>query len=313
MTTNNRIDTIDQFRGIAIILMALTHFLKGIIWIPSWLKNTMNYGFTAPDLIAPMFIFTIGLTYGLSYHRRLQRDGRWPTQVHFIRRSLALIGLGFLITPEPQNWELFQSLGIAVWITLLVIRFPTWVRLAAGVVLLVGYQLLLSFSPGSISYATVGSGILWSLNRSAMLVLATVLADLFHDQRYGRKACLAGAALALAVGLLATFWIPVSPVWGTSSYVLIGLGGSGILFASYDWLSTRLRLRLVWLSAWGQNPLVLYVLHYYLWVVVFLWPRTPLWYREAPAWQLSLQALAFFGLLTGVAWFLQRRKWFISM
>ena len=313
MNPENRLDTIDQFRGGAVILMALTHFLMGVAWIPSWLKNTNGYGFAPPDLIASMFIFTIGLTYGLSFRRRIQRDGFWPTQVHFIRRSLALIGLGFLITPEPHNWGLFQTLGVAVFVTLLVIRLPGWIRLVAGAALQIGYQLLLDFSRGSIGFETVGSGILWSLSWSAMLILATVLADLFHNPRYGRKACLGGAGLALALGLLVSLWIPVSEVWGTSSYVLIGLGGSAILFICFDWLSTRLRLRLPWLSAWGLNPLVLYVLHYYLWVLVFLMPKTPAWHQQAPVWLIGLQAVAFIGVLTGIAWFLQRRQWFISM
>ena len=313
MKTENRLDTIDQFRGCTIILMALTHFLSWVVWVPFWLKNTKEFGFTPPDLIAAMFIFAIGLTYRLSFNRRLQRDGLWPTQVHFLRRSLALIGLGFLITPEPHNWGLFQTLGVAVFVTLLVIRLPGWVRLVAGAALQIGYQLLLDFSRGSIGFETVGSGILWSLSWSAMLILATVLADLFHEPRYGRKACLGGACLALTLGFLVSFWIPVSEVWGTSSYVLIGLGGSGILFVCFDWLSTRLRLCLPWLSAWGRNPLVLYVLHYYLWILVFLMPRVPVWHHQAPVWQVSLQAVIFISVLSGVALFLQRRRWIVSM
>jgi len=313
MQPENRLDTIDQFRGCAIILMALTHFLSRVVWIPAWLKNTKEFGFTPPDLIAAMFIFAIGLTYGLSFNRRLQRDGNWPTCVHFLRRSLALIGLGFLITPEETHWGLFQMLGVAVFIALLVIRFPIWVRLIAGAALQIGYQLVLDTARGSIGYQSIGNGVLWSLSWSAMLILATVLADLFHNPRYGRRACLWGAGLALALGILLSFWIPVSLTWGTSSYVLIGLGGSGILFVGFDWLSTRLRLRLPWLSAWGQNPLVLYVLHYYLWILVFLLPRVPAWHRQAPVWQVGLQAVIFIGVLSGVALFLQRRQWIVSM
>jgi len=82
-------------------------------------------------------------------------------------------------------------------VTLLIIRLPGWVRLVAGAALQIGYQLLLDFSRGSIGYETVGSGILWSLSWSAMLILATVLADLFHEPRYGRKACLEEPALRL--------------------------------------------------------------------------------------------------------------------
>jgi len=61
MKTENRLDTIDQFRGCTIILMALTHFLSWVVWVPFWLKNTKEFGFTPPDLIAAMFIFAIGV------------------------------------------------------------------------------------------------------------------------------------------------------------------------------------------------------------------------------------------------------------
>lgn len=309
----NRLDTIDQFRGCAIVLMALTHFLSQVVWTPSWLKNTKGFGFTPPDLIAPMFIFAIGLTYRLSFNRRSEREGNWPTYIHFLRRSLALIGLGFLITPEQTHWGLFQMLGAAVFVTLLVIRFPIWARLAIGAALQIGYQILLDNLRGYIGYQSIGSGFLWSLSWSAMLILATVLADLYRSPHYGQRICLGAAGLALVLGILLSFWIPVSMVWGTSSYVLIGGGGSGILFVCFNWLSTRLRLRLPWLSAWGQNPLVLYVLHYYLWIVAFLLPRVPAWHLEAPVWQIGLQAVAFIGVLSGVALFLQRRRWIISM
>src|SRR5512136_285651 len=81
-----RLEAIDQFRGFAILLMVLADYLSKPESVPAWLKHAHDVGFTIIDLIAPLFIFAIGLTYGMSFHRRLSRNGGWQTAVDFIRR-----------------------------------------------------------------------------------------------------------------------------------------------------------------------------------------------------------------------------------
>ncbi len=51
---------------------------------------------TFADLGTPVFVFAIGLTYGLSFQRRLKEYGFQVTLSHFFRRYLAFIGLGSL-------------------------------------------------------------------------------------------------------------------------------------------------------------------------------------------------------------------------
>ena len=99
----------------------------------------------------------------------------------------------------------------------------------------------------------------------------------------------------------------------SASYVLISLGASGMLFAGFHLLTERLRVRLPMLIAWGKNPLVMYVLHYWIWVIVFLMPQTSGWHSEAPVWLIVLQASGFVGVLSLVAWFLDRRGWIFSL
>jgi len=69
-TSQNRILAIDQFRGFAILLMILADYLNNINSIPAWLKHAPDVGYTIIDLVAPLFIFAIGLTYGMSFRRR---------------------------------------------------------------------------------------------------------------------------------------------------------------------------------------------------------------------------------------------------
>ncbi len=93
---NQRIKTIDQFRGFAIICMVLINYGMDIQTLPSWLKHSPDIGMTFADLGTPVFVFAIGLTYGLSFQRRLKEYGFQVTLSHFFRRYLAFIGLGSL-------------------------------------------------------------------------------------------------------------------------------------------------------------------------------------------------------------------------
>ena len=151
--TQNRIEAIDQYRGIAIILMVIANYLFDVTTIPGWLKHAPDIGLTVIDLIAPFFIFAIGLTYRASYRARLQRDGFGRTWGHFLRRWLALIGIGAIISAgevlvgknaSPISWGVLQAIGITGIVTLLVIGArPLW-RALIGLAVLAVYQVLLA-------------------------------------------------------------------------------------------------------------------------------------------------------------------------
>ena len=127
-----RSQAIDQFRGLAIVLMVLANYLAGIGWIPAWLKHAPDIGLTVTDLVASLFIFAIGLTYGSSFRRRLLREGANKTYQHFIIRWAALIGIGALfsageiaVVGEPSvNWGVLQAIGVAGMVTLPFLRLP---------------------------------------------------------------------------------------------------------------------------------------------------------------------------------------------
>jgi len=88
-----RLESIDQFRGFAIFLMILANYMTNVQIFLAWLKHADEIGYTVIDLIAPMFVFAMGLTYGLSFRRRIERDGAWNTYQHFLTRYLALLGI----------------------------------------------------------------------------------------------------------------------------------------------------------------------------------------------------------------------------
>jgi predicted acyltransferase len=309
----DRLDVIDQYRGLAILLMVVADYLSHIRRVPAWLKHAPGVGLTVVDLIAPMFILAIGLVYRPSWQRRLAKDGPKQAILHFLRRFLALMGIGTL-TPWGYTWGLFQTIGGAGLITLLVVWLPARVRMIIGVVLLGGYQYLLDkvwlreVTPGS-SWCQMEGTLGWA----AMLILATVLADWYYDLPKGWKLYLPGSLVSLGMGIGLSSWIEISQYFVSASYVLISLGASGLLYAGFHILAERWQVNLPLLRTWGKNPLVLYLAHYWIWVLVFIRPLDRGWYSLAPIWLIVLQASGFIAVLSLLAWFLDRRGWILSL
>ena len=312
--SEGRLDSIDQYRGAAILLMVLADYLSHIQRVPAWLKHAPGgKGLTIVDLIAPLFIMAIGLTFKPSFQRRLDREGRRQTFFHFIRRFLALIGIGML-TPRGYSWGLLQTIGGASLITLLVIQLPPLAKLIIGGTILGGYQILsdtvwMERVSGTSSWCEIEGTLGWA----AMLILASVLADWFYSQPQGRRKTLFGSLASMGLGLGLSNWIEISQYFVSASYVLITLGASGLIFMGFHELTEKLNVRLPLLISWGKNPLILYLLHYWIWIFAFVAPLARTWYLHAPVWLIILQASGFIGFLSLVAWFMDRRGWIVSL
>lgn len=313
-----RIPSIDQFRGFAILLMVLANYLAGVAWIPAWLKHAPDIGLTVIDLIAPFFIFSIGLTYALALRRRAEQNGWRAAAWSAVLRYLAIGGLGFFLvsgeillgqSTNNLNWGVLQAIGAAGLLTMAFIRLPIWARALAGLALLALYQFLLDHLWLESVLAYPHGGPQGALGWTAMLILATTLADMFHAPQGGRARLLAGATALLLLGVVLSAWLPVSKNRVSATYVLVSLGTSGLLFLAFDLLAARLRLGL--LSAWGKNPLILYVAHLLLLGLVVL-PGLPGWYAQAPGWLVAAQAAGLLAGLSALALWLDRRKLIFS-
>lgn len=315
-TTVKRIEAIDQFRGFAIILMVVFNYLSGIESIPAWLKHVPDIGMNFPDLGTPVFIFAIGLTYGLSYRRRVKEGGVKAAVGHFTRRYLAFIGLGAIITggqsslgikTDLLDWGVLQSIGLAGLLTLGVISTSTLTRLGVGLGLLVIYQVLLDRFWLDLVLGSQHGGLPGSLSWAAILILSTVLADIFHDQRWRKRFPWYSLAFFLA-GFTLAILVPVSKNRLSASYDLITLGFSGLAFSIFYLANFQLPLY----SAWGRNPLLLYLLAFLV-TGLFVLPGIPLWYVEAPLWLVACQALAIVLVLGWLALYWQKKGFLFSM
>ncbi len=318
-----RLRSIDAFRGFAIVTMVLANYLAGVEWIPAWLKHAPDVGLTVIDLVAPFFIFAIGMTYGLSARRRQQRDGTKAMAGHFVRRWLALIGIGaFLSAAEmavlynngDADWGVLQAIGVAGLLTLPLLFTPTWVRFLTAGGLLAGYQYLLNHGWLYPVLSSSHGGIMGCLGWTGMLILATALADLFHNPRLSRRwFTAAGMAVLLAGwGATQTAWALISKNRVSASYVLVSTGISALLFLLFYLLTDKAGWKARLLGWWGQNPLLLYVAHYFVLSVVVL-PSATVWYIQAPLWLVVVQALGLLTVLSWLAWWLYKRHWIVSI
>jgi len=310
--SEERVVAIDQFRGLAIMLMVAANYFGGVSGVPNWLKHEPDVGLTAVDLVAPLFIFAIGLTYGLSARRRAAREGRAQMAMHFVRRYLAILGIGAVITGvhdyagrvDVEGWGVLQAIGMSGLLALPVVCAGPVSKALTGVGVLAGYQYVLDRYWVDRVLRSSHGGLPGSLGWGAMLILASALADEYHSGTAGRRRFHWGVFAAGLGGLLLSMWIPISKNRVSASYVLLSLGISGALFLVSNWVLGRLDLRL--LVAWGQNPLLLYVLHLALLGVLVL-PGRVGWYSMASPTLMAAQLAGLLGIISLIAWWLYRR------
>jgi predicted acyltransferase len=319
-SSSTRLDSIDQFRGLSILLMVLANYLAGIEIIPAWLKHAPDIGLTVIDLIAPFFIFAIGLTYGLSWNRRMAAQGAWKAYQHFFTRFMAIAGIGAILSAGEIllkideitiNWGVLQAIGVAGIFTLTVIRLPTTWRAMIGLCLLAGYQFLLNTYWLNEVLQSPHGGLPGSISWGGMMILATVLANFFHDPSKRSNFPLL-SLLTLAAGIGLAFFLPISKNRVSFSYDLISLGVSALVFFTLDWLVKTRKINFSLLAAWGKNSLGLYVLHLLLLGIFFL-PGIPGWYGSAALWLVVLQGLGLIGVLSFIGVWLERKQIFLSI
>ncbi len=295
--------SIDRYRGLIIILMVLVNFLYEVEWIPAWMKHAVPPGFTISDLIAPGFLFIIALSFPLSYRKREIKNGRREAIAHAFIRGLAIIGIGYIISSFRT---LFVSddgiLTIGVLETIgftLVLAIPfckssilvkTVFAIATGSV----HQFLIlpANSEVLLVHRYQISGILGPFS---LLLFCFIMSDLFFDKNNYKLFPLFSICFIIA-GSVLSIWIPFHRFQYSLSFIFISIGINSLLFFIVDLLS-----KFVWkspglLCRWGQNPLIMFILHYLV-LLVFLLPSSREWYVNPSPPLLVIQIMFYLGFL----------------
>src|SRR5262249_9522272 len=113
-----RIVSLDQFRGYTILGMFVVNFLGSYAAVRA-LWPTLAHHHTHcsyADTIMPQFFLAVGFAYRLTFLRRRERHGAPAAYGHVIKRSLALILLGFVVhhlDGRYETWSKIEELGVS--------------------------------------------------------------------------------------------------------------------------------------------------------------------------------------------------------
>ena len=163
-----RIASLDALRGFdmfwivgghAALIAVLGIFVSPL---PDWLKTQLDHarweGFTAWDMIMPLFLFVVGVAMPLAFAKRAERgDTIGKMYLRVLRRVVVLWVLGMavqghLLEADRQWVHIFsntlQAIAVGYLVaSILLIHLPVWGQAIATVLLLVGYWLLMLLVP----------------------------------------------------------------------------------------------------------------------------------------------------------------------
>jgi heparan-alpha-glucosaminide N-acetyltransferase len=117
--TDQRVLSIDAFRGLTILVMIFVNELAGIRDIPQWMKHMPAKAddMSFVDIVFPAFLFIVGMSVPFALNNRFaKKDSFLRVQQHILWRSLALIVLGvFMVNAESAGSNSSMSISIYVW------------------------------------------------------------------------------------------------------------------------------------------------------------------------------------------------------
>lgn len=314
-----RIPGIDGLRGVAVLTMAMGNMAMLVTWVPGWLKHAPDVGFTVADLVAPLFVVLSGFTLGPAIQRRRESRGLRGAFRWLVTRSLALIGVGALISagqwvfmpPAPgidPTWGVLQAIGTASLLTGSVILLSPRVRVLVGLGVLAGYEWLLDMSWLDTVRNSIHNGLLGSVAWGGLMILATAVADYSraagdHRRRIGFLVVVgvssAGAALVLSLAF------PIAKARASATYMLLSL--SLLLYALFEAAFAPRPYTAMWLQRVGRHPLALYMSH-----LILLSPLTliaiPALYVDAAPPVTIVEAAVLVLMLVAIAYALDHRS-----
>jgi predicted acyltransferase len=164
-----RVGALDALRGfdmfwivggdkLAIAVIGLFPTAAWTVEAERQLHHMLWDGFTAWDLIMPLFLFVVGAVMPFSFARRLEL-GHSKRQLYFkiIRRTLILFVLGMAVQGHLLDFNLstlhvfantLQAIAVGYFIAgILMLTTPVWGQVVAAIVLMIGYWLLLMYVP----------------------------------------------------------------------------------------------------------------------------------------------------------------------
>jgi predicted acyltransferase len=295
---NRRLQSLDALRGIIIIYMVLVN-CPGDEWLRySILTHAVWDGWTISDLVAPGFLWVMGLSLPFALHRRMALSGKSrEIFIYILRRSLIIFLIGMalnfiLIYDSPDKWSIIEFTGILqrIGISYLIAAMlfvTTGIR--GHMIWIIAGPLLYWVLATSISVPGFGTGrfdpegnvasyidflllglhggnyhsILSLLTTTATVSLGVLTGSLLRLELSSQKKLLWLLLFAIVLsllGILAERWVPVNRRLWTPSFVLLTAGILNITFCVFYVFIDMLNFKkwAIPLVVFGLNPLFIF-------------------------------------------------------
>jgi predicted acyltransferase len=258
---------LDVLRGVAVAGMIVVNNPGSWDHVYWPLAHAPWHGWTAADLIFPLFLFIVGVSISFAFSHSALGNRRLQSKV--LHRTLLLYALGVLITAFP-NFDLstMRITGvlqrIAVCYLFAVVAFralprPPHLLLFIAALLVVDYLLMALIqvpgcalgslsrecnASGYIDRIVLGrhvgaethdpEGLLTTIPAFATTLCGVAAGQWLRAMRCDRdklQVLVAGGACCMATGLVGDAWYPINKSLWTSSYVLLTAGTSSLALA----------------------------------------------------------------------------------
>jgi predicted acyltransferase len=262
-----RVRSIDLFRGFCVSLMILGNYFLYFEAIPSALKHASPLAdLTVIDFGAPIFFFIIGVSYGISFEKRLALRGIALAIGHFLLRYFllwlfGLIGVFVLELKLEFGWNVLMAIGLAGLYALPFMGLKPIARFMAGIILLLIYQfVILKYLAEAVLGYDMG-GYLGAISWAGLILISSIWWPILKSKNL-KSMILSAIGFIFAssfVGLILNLRYPANKPLISLPYVLYSysLGVLALLFFYLIDMYTKFDTAL--LRSFGRNPLFMYM------------------------------------------------------
>jgi predicted acyltransferase len=324
-SASRRIASLDQYRGFAIFGMLVVNHLGEFACMPEQFRHHRDY-MTFADIIAPLFMFVVGMGFRLSLQRRVEQDGARTAYIGAVKRYLALVCVGIVLyDPSPDQWrywwDALVDIGFGAILALPFMMRSTTVRAAAGAGYWILYQAIFRFTAyGAWTMdKSIDGGPVGPLSWAPIVLFGTIAYDLIatRDKKTVVNGFLTWGLALSVIGVLFYFPLPgIKERWLFSQtsmeipYPVLATGICFLLYLPFYFLNDVIKVNIPTLALVGMNPLILYILQNALGDMY----GPSLIVAEDAAWPMALVDFAFmYGCCYIVAWKLNKDRVIIKL
>lgn len=310
-----RLESVDSFRGFAIMSMILVNFLAFYNATPSYLKHATGIGITFADIVAPMFLFVLGMMYRKSIRRRFASEGRWNTYVQFGKRYILILFIGLAGGCVSKmsitfDWGILQAIGLAGLVALPFMELKSSSRIAAALLLIIIHQLAIIPVAQDIIIVSEHGGPIATLGWTSIILISSISGDLLITDNITKSIkdiAILGSSCTI-IGLATLLLFSISKPLISSSYIFITTGASALTFILFAYVTDKAHLRIPTLAVLGKNALVIFLFHY---IIIKVLHRVTDKGMELHV--LLLLTGVVYGVCFLLAWILERKQIYVKV